>query len=74
MTQCLNCHYVADDASFDEHLSHCPICKDETIEQMSPADEALFIAINARCKNQEILHQLKEKNKNRYKILRHEQA
>lgn len=71
MTQCLNCHYVADDASFDEHLSHCPICKDETIQEMTLAEEALHIAINARCQNQAIISEYKNKTKDRYKSLRY---
>jgi hypothetical protein len=70
MTQCLNCWHVAEDSDFIENLSCCPICNDETVQEMTPAEEAQHIAENARCQNTYLLHNLAKKDKDRYKALR----
>jgi len=66
MTQCLNCWHVAEDSDFTENLGCCPICKDETVQEMTAAEEAMHIAENARCQNTYILHELAKKDKTRY--------
>jgi hypothetical protein len=70
MNQCLNCWHVAEDSDFDENLGCCPICNDETVQEMSAEDEAQYIAENSRCKNTYILHNLAKRDKDRYKALR----
>ena len=66
MRECQNCWHVAEDSDFIENLDCCPICKDETVVQMTPAEEAMHIAENARCQNTYILHELAKKDKTRY--------
>jgi hypothetical protein len=66
MRECQNCWHVAEDSDFIENLDCCPICKDETVVQMTAAEEAMHIAENARCQNTYILHELAKKDKTRY--------
>ena len=51
MRECQNCWHVAEDSDFIENLDCCPICKDETVVEMTAQEEAKYIAENARCKN-----------------------
>ena len=70
MKECLNCYHVAEDSDFIENLGCCPICNDETVVEMSPAEEAEYIAENARYQNTYLLHELAKRDKDRYKALR----
>jgi hypothetical protein len=70
MNQCLNCWHVAEDSDFTENLGCCPICNDETVVEMTAAEEAQHIAENSRCQNTYILHELAKRDKDRYKALR----
>lgn len=66
MNQCLNCYHVAEESDFDENLGCCPICKDETVVEMSAEEEALHVAENARCQNTYLLRELANRDKIRY--------
>ena len=66
MRECQNCWHVAEDSDFIENLDCCPICKDETVIEMTAAEEAMHIAENARCQNTYLLHELAKRDKTRY--------